>query len=461
VLALMQHCWAENPAARPAATAVVAELDRIAAALTAAPFAPAATPSGYVLLDSASAPAALAPAGPQSPVATPSAVTVLSAPAADIYSVRAKLSQSSSVRVPMTAALPGQDGALRSIAVLSSGGVVTGGAYRSLTCYSTVPGPERWAADPDAHDSSIECISAAPDGTMLASLGSRTSIRLWRTNSGALIDTLVSSSLAACVLGASGRVQWLAGGGAELVLWPLGPHGALTDEPQPVPLGDDSPRVAHLAASDGRLFIGLQTGTVLVAAVTPRLAVRVETELRGYNNRLEGIACTADGRRVAVSGPGGVWVWDLARGMRSCVCVGAGDCSYGVAFSPDGSLVVASDGSATASVFGTGSGTLVATIGTVRLARAAAFASTPLLDRGVPPGTCTVLVGVSDGVLRRYDLPPQLCTWSPESHASFPRASRRAVRALVLAASRPACLLQRLPPDVLLSVAAKVAVDIR
>ncbi len=157
------------------------------------------------------------------------------------------------------------------------------------------------------HDRTVLGVSFSPDGRLLASASYDQTIRLWETATGKQLCEVEGHGDAVSCVAFSPDGRTLASGGhdAFVKVWSLAADGR-------------SLRLMH-TLREGRKAevtgLGFCMGGKLMASVTPHGTIRLRDPLRGEELRFAGVedvtvltlACSADGRTLAVAGLGGAF----------------------------------------------------------------------------------------------------------------------------------------------------------
>jgi WD40 repeat protein len=222
---------------------------------------------------------------------------------------------------------------------------------------SPAPGPSRLVRTLAGHGSRVNGVAFSPDGTLLATVSTDKTARVWKVVGGDCVKTLT---------GHGGWVQGVA----------FSPEGTLlatasTDKTARlwgVVSGDCARTVTgHADWVQGVAFS--PDGTLLATASTDKTArlwgvvsgdcARTVT---GHADWVQGVAFSPDGTLLATASDKTTRLWDVAGGALMRTLTGHTDNVSGMAFSPDGTMVATAGADRTARVWELASGDCLRTL---------------------------------------------------------------------------------------------------
>jgi small GTP-binding protein len=186
------------------------------------------------------------------------------------------------------------------------------------------------------HKNSISSIAWSLNGEMLASTSSDTSIRLWDTQTGQHLRTLIGhSDWIYCVAWSpDGRV--LASGSADRTIRLWNPQ---TDQPPELLIGHAN-IVSGIAWSPDGLLVASCSFDKTVQIWDPRMKRELRT-LTGHTDRVHSVAWSPDGRVLASgSADKTIRLWDVRTGQPLRTLTGHSEKVYDVTWSPDGKKLI-------------------------------------------------------------------------------------------------------------------------
>src|SRR5260221_2376617 len=212
--------------------------------------------------------------------------------------------------------------------------LATGSWDGSIKLWDTESGALLWTS---WFTDNIECLTFAPDGRTLASGGDDATVQLWDAHRGAHRQTLSGQSGPVFALAWSPDGSLLASGGVDggIRLWEL--SGA--EEAQPgsgvrTLVGHTNWVLGLAFAPDGtQLASGSWDDTVRLWDVA---SGSLRQTLTGHTDRVQAVAWSPDGRLLASCGfDQPIWLWDIDRGSYRAGLHGHTAGVYDIALTPD------------------------------------------------------------------------------------------------------------------------------
>jgi WD40 repeat protein/serine/threonine protein kinase len=249
------------------------------------------------------------------------------------------------LRVPFTQTLSGSEDAILSLAfspdgtrLASAGGdLAETGQDNTIRLWNVATTLQE--AVLTGHEQSVTDIAFSPDGTKIASASPDRTIRLWDTESGALLRTINNEKAGDYVTVAfSPNGQLLVSGSDDggIILW-----DAATGTQQGDALIGHNDGILSLAFSpDGKLLAsGSQDYSLIMWDLESRKAIH--DPLVGHSDEVSSVAFSPDGRILAsASYDKTIILWDVTTGQSGQPLVGHQDWVTSLAFSADGKYLV-------------------------------------------------------------------------------------------------------------------------
>jgi WD40 repeat protein len=224
--------------------------------------------------------------------------------------------------------LPGHGAAIHCLAFSPDGKTLAAaGKDKAIQLWDTDAG--RVFRTLPGHDRGVLCLAFSPDGRQLASGGADRMLRIWDPATGAEVRALEghADEVRGVAFRPDGEVLASAGGEGALRTW-----DAATGRPLAVHYPPQKTSFWGLAfAPDGRIATATEGRMVYVWGDS-----LLET-FRGHNHRVQAVAFSPDGRRIAsASLDGTVRLWTAGTGQDSREILSRGGRALAAGFSPDG-----------------------------------------------------------------------------------------------------------------------------
>ncbi|OJJ78054.1 hypothetical protein ASPBRDRAFT_37273 [Aspergillus brasiliensis CBS 101740] len=194
------------------------------------------------------------------------------------------------------------------------------------------------------HSSSVNSVAFSPDGSILASASSDTTIRLWKVATGELYSTLSGHSAAIHSVAFSPDNRTLASASRDgnINLWEVATgllRSTLTGHSNQLNIIAFSPNGRFLAASDLKVR--------LWEVATGELHHTFTASFSGVHS----VAFSPDGRILASTSRDTVRLWDVATGKLYNTIIGHSDWINSVAFSSDGIVLASASNDSTVRIW--------------------------------------------------------------------------------------------------------------
>lgn len=249
------------------------------------------------------------------------------------------------LRVPFTQTLQGGEDAILSLTfspdgslLASAGGNLAGaGQGNTIRLWNVATTLQETVLS--GHEQAVTDVTFSPDGTKIASGSPDRTIRLWDTESGALIRTINNEGArdyVAVAFSPDGQMVASGSDNGRIILWDV--ETGMQDGDALVGHNDG---ILSLAFSpDGKLLAsGSQDYSVILWDVASRKPIR--DALMGHKDEVSSVAFSPDGQMVAsASYDGTIILWYVATGQPGQPLVGHRDWIMSLAFSADGKYVV-------------------------------------------------------------------------------------------------------------------------
>jgi WD40 repeat protein/energy-coupling factor transporter ATP-binding protein EcfA2 len=197
------------------------------------------------------------------------------------------------------------------------------------------------------HEAGVDPVVFSPTGKFVATASEDETVKLWSVADGSLISTLShDDEVTAAAFSPEDQTVFASGSGPAVHLWDLSNPA----HPRPIgaPLQGHEEAIVSLAFCSGRhlLVAGDEGGEVWIWNLTDVAhPVLVGQPLEGNPDAVDSVACSAQGRLLAVAGTGLVKLWSLEVAENPVpidqLVAGHGESINAVTFSPDGRTMAA------------------------------------------------------------------------------------------------------------------------
>jgi WD40 repeat protein len=233
---------------------------------------------------------------------------------------------------------------VKSVAFSADGRSLVSGSVDGMLRVWLLGAGKEWQRSISAHDGAVMAAVFAPNGGQIASRGSDGTIKLWDSNTGALLRKFEVGKPAggSCSLAVSPDGRLLAAGtvNREIKLW------SLADGSEQRSLAGHAGAVEAVAFSaDGRIVAsGSADKTIKLWDVTSGQELRT---LAGHTSWIGCLAFSPDGQTLASSGGDKtVRLWDVASGRERQRLLGHTEPVWAVAFAAKAAVLASSDAGA-------------------------------------------------------------------------------------------------------------------